>query len=53
MLAKFGDRSRAQSAFVGVLSKMREVGVLHTHFVAFVRSLNHNTLDPLLLEFIK
>jgi hypothetical protein len=53
MLSKFGDRSRAQSAFVGVLNKMREASVIHAHFVSFVHSLDANTVDPLLLEIIK
>jgi hypothetical protein len=52
LLARCGERGRAQRTFVALLNRMRHMSSIHEEFAKLVRALDRTVIDPLLLELI-
>jgi len=52
LLARCGERTRAQQTFVALLERMRNMTNVHEEFAKLVLALDRAAIDPLLLELI-
>jgi hypothetical protein len=52
LLARCGERARAQKTFVSLLDRMRHMSGIHEEFAKLVLARDRTVIDPLLLELI-